>query len=67
MKKRAKNKKKVVGSIGLLTAAVCCFGVAPAANAISGDLYSARTIKVFADSTDEQAAEYLSIWQESIA
>ncbi|MBQ7236315.1 MAG: hypothetical protein IJX03_04080 [Clostridia bacterium] len=66
MKKRVKNKKKVVGSIGLLIAAVCCFGVAPAANAVSGDLYGAGTVKVFADSTDEQAAQNLSTWQESI-
>ena len=56
MKRRVKAKKKVVGSIGLLTAAVCCFGVASADSTKSGNLYGDGVVRVYAETAEESNA-----------
>ncbi len=49
MKRKVNGKKKVAGSIGLLTAAVCCFGVAATTNIPNSDLYKDGVVRVYAD------------------
>ncbi|MBQ8427238.1 MAG: hypothetical protein IJX16_05720 [Clostridia bacterium] len=51
MKKRVKDRKKVVGAIGLATAAVCCIGVASVTNVASNGLRGENIVSVYADDT----------------
>ncbi len=62
MKRKVNGKKKVASSIGLLTAAVCCFGVAAATVTPNSDLYNDGVIRVYAAEETE-----LKNWKESIA
>ena len=64
MKRRVKGKKKVVGSIGLLTAAVCCLGVASADVVMNNNLYEGGA-KVYADSATENKKD--AVWTNAIA
>ncbi len=61
MKKRVKDKKKVVGAIGLATAAVCCIGVASTTAIANGGLISKEIVNVYADDT------FTTQWNDAIA
>ena len=60
MKKEGKNKKKVIGAIGLATAAVCCFGIAPATSLAGNGFVTKNIVKAYADDT------FTTQWKESI-
>ncbi len=64
MKRKQKNKKKVIGVIGLTTAAFCSFGIASVANVSADTLYGGGVIKVYAD---EVSDVYTTQWNEAIA
>ena len=63
MKRKVKGKKKVAGSIGLLTAAVCCFGAAAATTVSNSGLYNDGVVRVYAVENQES---YVKQWQDSI-
>ena len=63
MKRKVKDKKKVVGFIGLATAAFCSFGIASATNPSTNDLYGAKAVKVYA----EEADTHTTTWNNAIA
>ena len=64
MKRKQKNKKKVIGVIGLTTAAFCSFGIASVANVSADTLYGGGVAKVYAD---EVSDVYTTQWNEAIA
>lgn len=64
MKRKVKGKKKVAGSIGLLTAAVCCFGAAAATTVSNSGLYNDGVVRVYAVENQES---YVKQWQDSIS
>ena len=62
MKKKAKNKKKIVASIGLAAVAACCISAAPATGLANNSLYNDGVVRVYA--TEDQ--ESIKTWEESI-
>ena len=63
MKKRVNGKKRALGSIGLFTAAVCCFGIAATTTVVDNGL---KNDSVIAYASETQEKSYQEVWAESI-
>ena len=64
MKKKGKNKKKIVATIALATVAASCISAIPATSLTNNSLYNYGVVKAYA--AEEQNSS-LKTWQDSIA